>query len=183
MGRRLTLGSNYLLTENPWALPAPPEWWLQKLADADNQLVVFPSRVRPAYILARKRSKSNAMIEQDKLDKAMLRKTAGMDGDILADNNLIYVRHLIGNTVRRVEFFQWLKDADTWAAGGGDAFAKKIEENEQAAADTLRATMISDIDHRARDGWRSYQARTGSSTIRTYTRPSARQMPVSRFTE
>lgn len=181
---RLPTLANYLITENPYNLIAPPAWWLQKLADYDAQLVVFPSRCRPAYILARRRSATLKMAEQDRLDKNLLRQSAGMDGDILADNNLVYVRHLLGNTVRRLEFFQWLKDADTWIDGKPGAWANKLEnaENEQAARQ--RALMISDIDHRARDAYRSYKARTGGSTIRTYgQRTHARQMPVARFTE
>lgn len=173
---------NYLYTENRWHLAEPPDWWLLKLLEVDSDLVVFPSKMRPAYVLARRRHHSNALAEMDTLDKNLLRKSAGMDGDVMADHNLIYVRHLIGNTIRRYEIFQWLMDHDTWANGGGEAVANKIESIEQYEAEKRRRTLIDNIDHRTRDAWRSYQARTGRRAGFTPTsRGRAKQMPAPRF--
>lgn len=176
--------NNWIATENTFKLAAPPQWWLKQLHDYDSQLVVFPSRTRMAYILARRRSHSNAMAELDRLDKDLIRKSAGLDGDIIANHNLIYVRHLIGNTIRRPEIFQWLKDHDTWANGGAEKVAQAIEDAEVSAAQKKRQTMLDNIDHRARDAWKSYQARTGrrlgAGTVQR--RTSARLMPVPRFT-
>lgn len=172
---------NWISTENTFKLAPPPQWWLKQLHDYDAQLVVFPSRIRMAYILARRRHHSNAMAELDTLDKDIVRKSAGLDGDILANNNLIYVRHLIGNTIRRQELFQWLKDHDTWANGGAAKVAQAIEDQEVDDAQRKRATLVDNIEHRARDAWRSYQARTGrrQGAVR---RTSATIMPVQRFT-
>lgn len=173
--------SNYLPNENRFKLAEPPQWWLQMLADYDSQLVVFPSRVRMCFVLARRRNKSNTMAELDKLDKQTLKLSAGGDGDILATNNLVFVRHLIGNSVRRPNIIQWLRDADTWAQGGADKADKLIVEAEQAQAAAKRKVMLDNIDHRARDAWRSYQARTGQRTrlAPTSRRARATQMPRS----
>lgn len=173
---------NYLHSENPWKLADPPDWWLQRLFDYDAQLVVFPSRLRMAYILARRRHFSNAMAELDALDKDTLRQTAGMDGVTLANHNLIYVRHMIGETVRRPHIFQWLRDHDITANGGGEVLATKLEGVEADLAVQKRRNTIDDIDHRARDAWRSYQARTGRRAGFGKFRQSAQQMPVSGFT-
>lgn len=173
---------NYLGTENPFKLAAPPDWWLQRLFDYDAELVVFPSRLRMAYILARRRHFSNAIAEADRLDKNLLRQTAGLDGDILATHNLIYVRHLIGDTVRRPQIFQWLRDNDTKALGGGETVAKKLEEAEADLQQQKRLVLLDDIEYRAKDAWRSYQARTGRRTGYRTTRPSAQLMPVKGFT-
>jgi len=175
--------NNFLVSENPFKLAPPPAWWLQQLYDYDSQLVVFPSRHRMAYILARRRNFSNAMAELNTLDKSLLKNSAGLDGDIMAQHNLIYVRHLIGNTVRRFAIFQWLRDHDIKANGGAAVVSQAIEDAEATAARHTREKMIDDIDHRARDAWRSYQARTGQRT-RTggQFRPSAVQMPRSGFT-
>ena len=175
--------TNYLQSENPWHLAPPPAWWLQQLHDYDSQLVVFPSRHRMAYILARRRHFSNAMAEMNTLDKNLLRNSAGLDGDIMAQHNLIYVRHLIGNTVRRQAIFQWLRDNDLTANGGGEAVANKLELADDTAARLTREKMQQDIDFRARDAWRSYQARTGQRTkAGRQFRPSAIQMPTGSFT-
>jgi hypothetical protein len=175
--------SNFLHSENPFGLAPPPAWWLQTLFDYDSQLVVFPSRHRMAYILARRRRFSNAMQELNTLDKNLLKTSAGLDGDIMATNNLIYVRHLIGDTVRRPAIFQWLRDNDITANGGGEAVATKIETIEETQARMTREKMQQDIDFRARDAWRSYQARTGQRTkAGGQFRPSAIQMPTGSFT-
>jgi hypothetical protein len=152
------------------------------LSDYDSQLVVFPSRHRMAYILARRRHFSNAMAELDTLDKDLLRKSAGLDGDIMATHNLIYVRHLIGNTVRRYQIFQWLRDHDLKANGGAEKVEKAIISVEEDVAEQRRKKTIEDIDCRARDAWRSYQARTGRRSGYTKFRESAKQMPVGSFT-
>jgi len=174
--------TNYLQTENPFKLAPPPAWWLTQLHDYDAELVVFPSRLRMAYILARRRHFSNAIAELDTLDKNLVRQSAGMDGDILAMNNLIYVRHLIGDTVRRPAIFQWLRDHDGQANGGGEAVAKQIETVEEDAARRARQKMLVDLDCRSRDAWRSYQARTGRRSGYSKSRVSAKQMPVGSFT-
>lgn len=174
---------NYLTSENPFKLAVPPDWWLKQLHDYDAELVVFPSRMRMAYILARRRHFSNAMQEMNTLDKNLIKNSAAMDGDILATHNLIYVRHLIGETVRRPAIFQWLKDHDLKAQGGGEAVDNKIVSLEQEQAQRTRQSMLNDIDHRARDAYRSYQARTGQRTrVGGQYRPSAKQMPVTGFT-
>ena len=160
--------NNYIATDNPYGLAAPPAWWLKKLYDTDAQLVVFPSRMRAAYILARRRSKSNAMAEMVKLEGNLLRKSAGMDGEVLATHNLVYVRHLIGNSVRRNNIFQWLKDADTWDKSSGLDFATRVERADEERAIATRNQMLDDIDARSRDAWRSYQARTGRRSGFTY---------------
>lgn len=172
---------NYLWSENPFKLADPPDWWLQQLFDYDAQLVVFPSRHRMAYILARRRHFSNAMAELNELDKATVRQTAGLDGDILANNNLIYVRHLIGETVRRPALFQWLRDNDITAQGGGEKVATRLEDTEADIAAQKRVNLISDIEHRAKDAWRSYQARTGRRSGMTKIGHTAKQMPIGKF--
>lgn len=173
---------NLLRSENPYKLADPPDWWLQALFDQDAELVVFPSRHRMAFILARRRHFSNAMAEMDAMDKASLKMSAGLDGDILASHNLIYVRHLIGDTVRRPAIFQWLRDNDLKARGGGEATAKLLEGVEADIALQKRATLLDNIEHRARDAWRSYQARTGRRSGFT---PSGSgrgvQMPIGKF--
>lgn len=173
---------NFLRSENPFKLADPPAWWLQALFDYDAELVVFPSRLRMAYVLARRRHFSNAMAELDRLDKDLLKQSAGLDGDILAQHNLIFVRHLLGLTTSRHSIFQWLRDNDLRAKGGGETVAKLIESEEEYRARLARQRMTDDIDHRARDAWRSYQARTGRRSGFTRRSAGATQMPVKGFT-
>lgn len=178
------MATNYLASApNPFKLAAPPQWWLQRLSDYDAELVVFPSRIRMAFILARRRHFSNAYAELDRFDKNMIRLSAGMDGDTLANYNLIYVRHLIGDAIRRDHIFQWLKDHDLKANGGAEAVDNRIVTVEEDAAARKRQRMLDDIDYRAKDAWRSYQARTGRRTGYVSNGSGrAKQMPVQSFT-
>ena len=51
------IGKNYI--GDNVKMVSPPAYWLQRLYDFDNQLVVLPSRQKPyAYVLARRASKS-----------------------------------------------------------------------------------------------------------------------------
>lgn len=159
--------TNWLPDTNPYLLPAPPTWWLQLLHDQDAALVVFPSRLGPRYILARRRSASLTMPELVKVDADLLRITAHGDGDVLAVNSLVAVDAIIntsGNWTTAI--FSQLRARDIWAAGGGDAYVDHIEAGETAVAAGKRARMLDDIDQRARDSYRSLQARTGQRNQR-----------------
>lgn len=174
---------NYIVTTNPFKLAAPPDWWLQMVYDYDADLVVFPSVHRMAYILARRRRHSSAMAELNALDKSLVRKSAGLDGDVLANHNLIYVRHLIGDTVKRPSILQWLRDADLKARGGADKVSDAIEDIELDITKQKRRNTLDDIDHRARDAWRSYQARTGRRAGHSSNSSGrGKQMPIKGFT-
>lgn len=47
--------SNYIPDKNPLDLEAPPAWWLAKLLEFDDSLVVIPSRQVYCYRLAQRR--------------------------------------------------------------------------------------------------------------------------------
>lgn len=153
--------NNYLQTANPFQLPAPPAWWLKAMWDMDVALVMFPSTLRHAYIIARRRSHSLRMPALVELDKALLKTTAGGDGDLMATHNLVYVDNLIGWGLWTMQPLNDLKKRDIWAAGGADKFTDTLEANEAAVIARRRKTLEDDLIHRAGDAWRSYQARTG----------------------
>jgi len=100
------------------------------------------------------------------LDKNLLKMSAQGDGDILAQNDLVYVDTMIQNPIVgwSTRTFEELRQRDIWQAGGGEAYANRLEEIERAAELRKRRKMIDDIEHRAGDAWRSYQARTGQRT-------------------
>jgi hypothetical protein len=157
------MGGNYYPDTNSFSLPTPPAWWLTQLHDLDADLVVFPSRLRMAYVLARRRSASLSMPAMVKLDNDLLRSTAGGDGDFMASHNLVFVL-FINNP-----FGSWgdgviaeLRSRDITAQGGAEKFIEKLEDAEMALAAKKRANMVEDIGYRAQDAWRSLQARLGA---------------------
>lgn len=155
---------NYFATSNPFNLPAPPNWWLVRLNDFDSMLVVFPSTLRPAHILARRQQFAQPTAPLQALDKHLRRLTSGGDGDIMADRNLVYVESIAGSGAWTIQIFLDLAARDIWAAGGAEAFNDRIITLEQAAADKQQRQLTDDMDHRARDAWRSLKARTGQRT-------------------
>ena len=155
--------ANYYPDVNSFKLPAPPAWWLTKLHDLDSALVVFPSRLRMAYVLARRRNATLSMPALVKLDNDLLRTTAGGDGDFMADNNLVFVSFInnpFGSWGDQV--FADLRVRDITAQGGAEKFIEKLEDAEAALASKKRANMVEDIGYRAQDAWRSLQARIGA---------------------
>jgi len=143
--------------------PGPPAWFLKAMWDMDAELVILPSRVRRAYVVARRRMKSATVPMLVKSDNELQRKTRGTDADMLQEHNLIFIDWITGNLHGNwsLNILADLKDRDTWAAGGGEKYVDKLEAQEQKVAADRRTAMIDDLGHRAADAWRSLQARTG----------------------
>lgn len=154
---------NYFATGNPYSLMPPPTWWLRKLSDFDHALVVFPSSLRACYVLARRRQFGLGH-PLEKLDRDLQRLTGGGDGDLMADRNLVFVDYLISAGGWSTDIFHELRKRDIWAAGGADKYNAQLIAHEDAIAARQQSAYLSDIDHRARDAYRSYQARTGQRT-------------------
>lgn len=158
---------NWFPDTNPYMLPTPPAWWLQLLHDQDAALVLFPSRLGARYILARRRSATLGMPALVKVDNELLKMTAGGDGDVLAAHGLVAVDTVIntsGNWTTAI--FAQLRARDIWTAGGGDAYADRMDAADAAIVAAKRAHFIDDIDQRAKDSYRSLQARTGQRNQR-----------------
>lgn len=165
--------TNWIQDTNKFLLPAPPQWWLIRLRDFDSQLVVFPSRLRRAYILARRRNQTLRRPKLVKLDGDLLKQTAGDDGQVLAQNDLVFVDQIIGWGGFTTKIFSQLRARDTWRVGGGDKYADLLETQEAHAATQKRKSWLDDIEHRAGDAYRSYQARTGQRNQHANTRGGA----------
>jgi len=161
---------NWIGDQNRFGLASPPTWWLQRLADFDNQLVIIPSRQEPVYRIARRRQFSPGIGTLALLDTQ--RDTA-----MLASYGLVPVTTMIRYAQRWEidSLLQKLRDRDTWALSGGPMSGRSaaeraervvgaIEQQEDALAAKERQRMRDDLDYRGKDAWKSYQARTGQRT-------------------
>ncbi len=172
--------TNWIPDINRFRLPKPPEWFLKALWDQDAGLVLLPSRMQRKYLLARRRSMSLTMatiaVHADPLRKRLRKDTPSVtfsDGDLLAEHSLVLVDAITAR-VGDIAQGSWMRSApailselrkrDLWANGGQQQYSDRLEANELAAEVAKRTKLESDIDHRARDAWRSYQARTGQRT-------------------
>lgn len=154
---------NWIADENRFSAPRPPMWFLRMLWDQDAMLVILPSRIAPKYILARRREKSNRVPVLVAAHNKLMAETRGSDGDMLAHYGLQGVESITGplGGSWSPAIIQQLKERDTWAVGGADAYTDQLEAAEKKVAETKRAAWLDDMDHRAKDAWRSYKARTG----------------------
>lgn len=179
--------TNFIEDDNKWMLPTPPAWFLQRLFDFDAQLVLVPSRIRlkdeaAKYLLCRRRLRSAGLGDVAMLDNEH------------PDTNMCYAHGLVpiaplrfnNGTTTFTEagcesLLKELKARDTWAFADGDAVVDAIEANELAQKQRERSTLRDNIYHRARDAWRSMQARTGQRNKRAsdyhgHARPSQPQV-------
>jgi hypothetical protein len=148
---------------NPFNLPQPPAWWLQEIHDYDSELVIFPTMLKvkgstPLYRLARRRRLSRGCIS---LSNTINKHPDSVFMDEMGLIPVISFAHT-GQTWASGTMLTWLKANDIWARGGAEKVIKALEESDvQAEADRKRK-IRDDMDHRSRDAWRSYNARTGS---------------------
>lgn len=159
---------NWIPDINRYGLPVPPEWFLKAMWDMDAGLVILPSRGTRKYLVARRRDKSLASFRiVEKVIEAAQKKhkrTPYLDSDLLESNKLVGVDVISGNVYGGTwnpSMLAGLRDRDMWAAGGADEYIKKIEAAEEKERIDKRVSVLDDIEYRAKDAWRSYQARTG----------------------
>ncbi len=114
-------------------------------------------------MLARRRGLSNRPTLQKlvALNNDLLRITAGTDGDVIANNNLVYVDSIVSWGAWNDNIFKSLRGRDTWAVGGGEAYADLLDAGEAATEAQRHKTLGNELEHRAMDAWHSLQARTG----------------------
>jgi hypothetical protein len=141
-------------TANPYGLLAPPQSFLRELAVFDPDAVIVPSAQHFGYWLTRKRRRTAGIMTVAKL---------GKDSQTFANHDLIPVTMWGGSITWGAAVFQWLRDHDTWAAGGADAASKLLEAQDEAAEKAQRRTLRDENIARARSMYRTYKRRSGES--------------------
>ena len=145
-------GQNWIARRNPWNLPAPPDWFLKQLYDRDPLLTIFPGIRDQVYRLARKSkmaNKARQFAPNEEVAELLL-------------HGCVPVTSIMPFTTWGPEIFQWLDDHDTWKAGGGEKFLKKIEDNEAASLDKQDRAIREEAEQRAVSGYHALLNRTGN---------------------
>lgn len=174
---------NYLADRNPFALAKPPAWWLQGMSRFDPDLVLIPSRSKPLYVLARRRTLSRILdgvigrkVRLD--DPQHTSHTAMCDAYNVVMVTTLFVSGAWTSSNLQV-FLDELTRRDTWKAGGpldaagqrqadfegGSTLAKDIDAHDDAARAALNRREREKTWHATGDAWRSRQARTGSRVL------------------
>lgn len=151
------VGKNYI-PDNA-RMETPPAYWLQRLWDFDDQLVVIPSRYIPfAYVLARRRKHTAGLT-----DAALEATVDQPDTRMCFRYGVIPISMIYrtGTTWSIDNIIAQLKARDTWAVGGGEKMADLADAADEAIDKAQKKSIRDDMWNRSGDAWRSYQARTG----------------------
>lgn len=142
----------------------PPSYFLQRLYDFDAELVLMPSRERPgAYVLGRRKQWGPGLTEAA-IDAVYTKA----DTKMTIINGCVPVCMVFkpaSGSWNPDPLIRTLMARDIWAHGGADKVADMLEAQEDAEKAATDKQIRDDIYNRSGDAWRSYQARTGQSTI------------------
>lgn len=151
---------NYIVDANPFHLSGPPQWWLKKLAEFDNSLVVMPSRQGFYYRLCQRRPPS--------LKKAMVEAALFNESDtkMLASRGLIPVTTILA-TANWDNPLMWIDLAERapHRQGGAAKVNKFLEDREFDKDMKKRKETEQNLLDRAKDGWKLYQYKTGQKVF------------------
>jgi hypothetical protein len=147
-------------------MEVPPPYFLQRLFDFDNMLVLIPSRHVPfAYVVARRRQFSVGLT-----DAAILESIEQPDTKMCISYGVVPVC-LMFKTGPSWDVDSLIRDLaarDLWAHGGADKVADMLEAQEAAEEARVKAQIRSDIWDRSADAWESYKARVGANNTSRY---------------
>lgn len=156
------VGVNFLPL-NP-KMAVPPAYFLQRIYDYDDMLVLFPSYTVPfAYVLARRRQRSAGLT-----DKAVESVLTNPDTKAAMQHGLIPVSlmYRTGESWNPDPVIRSLKSRDIWTNGGADKVADTLDSADEAKQTKLKKDIRDDMYNHSGDAWRSYQARTGQRNAR-----------------
>lgn len=169
------VGVNYLAIDSRMA--EPPAYWLQRLFDYDNMLVVFPSIRTPfAYVLARRRQFTRGLDPKVLIDTIDQPDTKFCLAHGLVPVSMIY-RHGDGWSIDNI--IASLQRRDVWRAGGAEQATKIVEAAEDAAETKRKTDLRTEMWNRSGQAWESYKRRTGQR-VSVPGRASAHPAPTNR---
>jgi len=155
---------NNYIADNKLA-EVPPPYFLQRLYDQDAMLVVIPSRNVPsAYVIARKKQWGPGLTD------------AAIDGISTQPDTKMCVKYgcvpvclmyKTGTSWNPDPIIRSLQARDMWAHGGPEKVADLLEAQEAAAKVKQQKATRDDMWNRSGDAWRSYQHRTGQTSIQS----------------
>lgn len=147
---------NYIPDQNKFSLAPPPDWWLRKLFEFDDSLVVIPSRQQHCYRLAQKRQ---LQLQENLVNDALFKHS---DTQMLATYGLVPVTTIMArpnwdNPLMWVE----LAERAPWRQGGSDMVNKIIEDAEREAQLKIDLQNSALTHELAYDSWKLYRKKIG----------------------
>lgn len=157
---------NYIEDRNPFKLAGPPVYFLRRLLEFDDSLVVVPSRQGFFYRLAQRRK---LRLPENIVNDALFRES---DTQMLASYGLVPVTTIIATANwDNPLLFKELEERAPWRQGGADKVIKHIEDGEARKEAEVQAKIDDMTTILGKDGWRYYRKKTGLG--RTWHQPGA----------
>lgn len=144
--------TNYIPDVNKFKLAGPPTWWLRKLHDFDNSLVVVPSRQDCVYRLAQKRPLN---LPEHVTNDILFKQS---DTQMLASYSLVPVTTILATANWSNPYlFKELNDRAPHRLGGAEKVINDIESRE--LTEEMRKNMETDdmLTRTAKSGWKYYK--------------------------
>jgi hypothetical protein len=160
--------TNYIPDENKFKLAGPPKWWLEKLRDFDESLVVIPSRQGFFYRLAQRRK---LQIPEHIVNESLWQFS---DTQMMARYGLVPVTTIIATCTWSDWMFHELEQRAPHRLGGAQKVIKHLEEREDAEGIKRRKETDHYLTDISKDGWKLYQAKTGQRTFVDSTKRDSR---------
>jgi hypothetical protein len=151
--------SNFIADQNPFKLAAPPDFFLRRLFEFDDTLVIVPSRQGHYYRLALRR--------QPRLTTAIVNDALWKESDtqMLASYGLVPVTTILPTANWfNPALFEELRRRSVTMMGGHEAVNARLEEQE-ALDEAKKAAETDDaLNVLSKDGWGLYQKKIGVKT-------------------
>lgn len=148
---------NYIEDINRFRLAGPPKWWLQKLWDFDNSLVVVPSRQSCIYRLGQRRK---LRLPDHIVNDALFKES---DTKMLASYGLIPVTTILATANWSDPYmFVELANRAPWRMGGAAEAIKQVEA--QDAKQEMQQQFAQDdmLNWLGKDAWGLYNKKIGT---------------------
>lgn len=148
--------ANFIVDQNRFHLSGPPQWWLDKLWDFDNSLVVVPSRQGFFYRLAQRRP----LLLPEKMVNDMLFKES--DTKMLASYSLVPVTTIVA-TANWSNPYIWVDLAGRapHRMGGAEKAAQLAEEQDRKVEEAKQAGIDNMLNVLSKDAWGMYNKKLG----------------------
>ena len=147
---------NYISDVNKFALAGPPSWWLSKLWEFDNSLVVVPSRQGFYYRLAQRRK---LKLPEKIVNDVLFNQS---DTQMMANYNLVPVTTIIATANWDNPYmFVELANRAPWRQGGAEQVNKMLEAQDLQDVLKKRQAVDEHLNYLSRDAWNFYQMKRG----------------------
>jgi hypothetical protein len=148
--------TNWIPDVNRFALAQPPQFFLSKLWEFDNSLVILPSRQSPVYRLAQRRKLN---LPEKMVNEALFNES---DTQLLASYSLVPVTSILGTVNWHDPYlFVELHNRAPHRQGGADK-VNALLEDQDAKTELMKAAKQDELlTYLGKDAWGLYNKNIG----------------------